>query len=71
MERVLERTKVRPRAHIKCLKNKVASVIMLLVGTLTALMTLWFEGQADLTVFIFTLIFAIPLFFAKRNYVDF
>ena len=61
----------KPRLRIKYLKNKIVSILLLSCGIGTAALTYSFEGKADITVLIFVGIFAIPLFFAKQNYIVF
>ena len=48
----------------KTWKNKLAALGLALVGYLSML------PEKDATAFVFLLMFAIPLFFAKENYID-
>ena len=45
------------------LKNKIYSVLFILLGALSVLV------EYDGTFFIFTLMFGIPMFFAKENWI--
>ena len=48
----------------KTWKNKLAALGLALVGYLSML------PEKDATAFVFLLMFAIPLFFAKENHID-
>ena len=48
----------------KTWKNKLAAIALTLVGYLSTL------PEKDGTAFVFLLMFSIPLFFAKENYID-
>lgn len=48
--------------NVKLLKNKLYSSLLMLVGYLSMLLL-----EGDATVFIFTLMIGIPVFFAKDN----
>jgi hypothetical protein len=77
MERVVKqymsttRAQSKRRIRIRHLKNKAVSLLLMACGIGTAALTYSFEGKADITVLIFFGMFAIPLFFARKNYVDF
>ena len=45
-------------------KNKITAIIFTIIGYLSML------PEGDGTAFVFLLMFAIPLFFAKENYID-
>ncbi len=47
----------------KTWKNKLVSLILVLLGYLTTFI------DGDATAFAFMLIIAVPLFFAKKNYI--
>lgn len=49
---------------MKTLKNKIMSVALILLGFLSS------RIDGDGTVFIFTLMLGIPLFFEKENWID-
>jgi hypothetical protein len=49
----------------KTWKNKLVSVLLFFSGCVP----IWIDG--DGTAFVFLLMFAIPLFFAKNNYIKF
>ena len=48
----------------KLFKNKLFSIIMTIIGLITIKI-----GDGDITAFIFTEFIAIPLFFAKENWI--
>ena len=51
--------------NVKLLKNKLYSSLLMLVGYLSMLLL-----EGDGTVFIFTLMIGIPVFFAKENVIN-
>ena len=51
--------------HLKrTYKNKLVSIAMIVIGYLSTL------PDGDGTAFVFLLMFALPLMFAKKNYID-
>ena len=48
----------------KLLKNKVYSLAMMLIGYFTIGI-----AEGDCTIFLFTLLLGLPLFFSKENYI--
>lgn len=51
--------------NVKLLKNKLYSSLLMLVGYLSMLLL-----EGDATVFIFTLMIGIPVFFADKNVIN-
>jgi hypothetical protein len=45
------------------LKNKLYALLLVIIGALSVLI------EYDVTFFIFTLMFGLPLFFAKENWI--
>jgi hypothetical protein len=52
------------KKRYKTTQNKIHALILILIG----LVPIWLDNDA--TAFVFLLIFAVPLFFAKENWIE-